>query len=695
MSLLRGASTHSQVIWWSCSPETQTRVYTWNLNANNDTLPAYTSLTIDSTLTKDLCCAGHSGLPDGRLMVTGGTDQNSAYGINSVLLYTPTTRYWDSTAVDTMMSPRWYLTNVSMQDSTIMVFAGDEYSMIVGFGGESSTGGTVYNDMHGVLKGLRQPWPVTEFADPSTSPPARKEHSAIFDFNFDDEALRNMVIFGGRNNATPTPGYYNDVWAWGRNDSLLQYTWTQLSPSGDATYGFPTARARHTAVYDPSGPRMFIYGGQAADGTVLSDVWRLTLRPTRQWTKISVGGTDQPSARYGHTAAWDAKGNGRMLMFGGRNAAGWAGTGNDIWQLVINNMLATATWSKVTTSGTAPSARDGHIMVLRQSTGSQADSLYIFGGQDADSLRSDLGLLHIPASGNPDWNAISTTTRPLPRTQLADVYQQTDPLEHGNTDRLIIYGGRAGAGYQSDLWMFSLGITPTTSDWILLRPGVVGPRAGHTMIYDNREVVACRPERSSKHTHYTWNRAPAEAGKTQLTYPAMFMLPTGNVFFAGRTYDSQVYAYDAATQTWAWGTTTMSTNVRGGTAVMYTPGTVMKCGFDGVSTQQLTDYTGVRWIALSSDVGTWQSAADMDSSRTQHNLTLLPSGNVLLTGGTARFGSVDSARTSAEIWRVNTHDWLRNLAINPFLRDYHSTEVETAQSRRCLGHAPPPQASTC
>src|SRR5262245_36586738 len=137
--------------------------------------------------------------------------------------------------------------------------------------------------------------PTWESLNPSIAPiDSRWSHSAIYD------PLRDrMVIFGGAAGTTT----FQDVWVVG----LSSLAWSQLSPSGTP----PSARSEHSAIYDPVGDRVIVYGGTSGS----TQVWALSLAGTPTWAQLTPAGTPPPG-REGHTAVYDASGD-RMIVFGG------------------------------------------------------------------------------------------------------------------------------------------------------------------------------------------------------------------------------------------------------------------------------------------------------------------------------------------------------------------------------------------
>jgi galactose oxidase len=103
-------------------PPTYTRLWDCVLNANSLCTPTTVSQDVWYN-GADLFCSGHSLLPDGRLLITGGTLFNGAFD------GTPATTLFDSTnntfaAGPVMDSGRWYPSNVALGNGETLVAAG-------------------------------------------------------------------------------------------------------------------------------------------------------------------------------------------------------------------------------------------------------------------------------------------------------------------------------------------------------------------------------------------------------------------------------------------------------------------------------------------------------------------------------------------------------------------------------------------
>jgi hypothetical protein len=159
-------------------------------------------------------------------------------------------------------------------------------------------------------------------------------------------------------------------------------------------------------------------------------------------------------------------------------------------------------------------------------------------------------------------------------------------------------------------------------------------------------------------------------------YPHLFVLPDGRVLVTGSFFgptDTQVL--DLNTRTW---TVVDPAVLDGHSSVMYSLGKFLKSGTtagttDGpydpaVATTYLLDMTQAQ--------PAWRESAPMIFPRSYHNLTLLPDGSVLATGGGLMNDPFDQANAvlAAELWSPSTTTWT-SMASMAIPRLYHSTAL--------------------
>jgi hypothetical protein len=106
-----------------------------------------------------------------------------------------------------------------------------------------------------------------------------------------------------------------------------------------------------------------------------------------------------------------------------------------------------------------------------------------------------------------------------------------------------------------------------------------------------------------------------------------------------------------------------------GSAVMYDEGKILYAG--GGRTTNTAEV-----IDLNQSAPTWRWTGSMAFARRNLNLTVLPTGEVLATGGVAGTTANDLSRAvhAAEIWNPTTERWT-TLASNTISRGYHSSSL--------------------
>lgn len=182
-----------------------------------------------------------------------------------------------------------------------------------------------------------------------------------------------------------------------------------------------------------------------------------------------------------------------------------------------------------------------------------------------------------------------------------------------------------------------------------------------------------------------WNsgslRALDNASLSLPMYPRAFLAPNGRLFYAGGGYDdvagAQTSRYLNISGSGSW--TTVGNKRTGdrsnGAAVMYLPGRILYAG--GGRTTNTAEI-----INLNASRPRWTLTKPMAFARQNLNLTLLPTGEVLATSGTAGTGFNDLTKVvlAAEIWNPATGVW-RTVASASVPRGYHSTAILLPDAR--------------
>ena len=172
----------------------------------------------------------------------------------------------------------------------------------------------------------------------------------------------------------------------------------------------------------------------------------------------------------------------------------------------------------------------------------------------------------------------------------------------------------------------------------------------------------------------SWVLLPGAARSIPL-YPHMFVLPDGRVLISGTAEDPiAALVLDMNTQTWS----TVDPTVRdGGSSVMYQPGKIMKAGSAINPDYPIAPSSASTFVLdMTAPSPSWAQTASMAFPRTKHNLTILPDGNVLVTGGsTSSNGALLAAAVKeAELWNPTTQTWSTMAAmLTPRL--YHSAAI--------------------
>lgn len=167
----------------------------------------------------------------------------------------------------------------------------------------------------------------------------------------------------------------------------------------------------------------------------------------------------------------------------------------------------------------------------------------------------------------------------------------------------------------------------------------------------------------------TWRSlTTAQLGLDQ--YPMMFLAPNGKVVNVGPTATTR-YLDTSGTGSWSVIGNRINGNRSYGSAVMYADGKILVVGGGDPPTNT------AEVIDLNQPTPTWRQVAPMKNARRQLNATVLPDGNVLVTGGTSGPGFNDMTQPvyPAELWNPVTETWTTLASSGGIPRVYHSAAV--------------------
>jgi N-acetylneuraminic acid mutarotase len=169
-------------------------------------------------------------------------------------------------------------------------------------------------------------------------------------------------------------------------------------------------------------------------------------------------------------------------------------------------------------------------------------------------------------------------------------------------------------------------------------------------------------------TSGTWRQLTG-ASRALPYFPRDFLAPNGSVFYAGELQQTY-YLNTTGTGSWTYVADRVQANRLYGAAVMYRPGKILYAGGGDppTSTAEVID--------LNAATPQWRAVASMVNKRQQLNLTMLPDGRVLATGGTSApgFSNPSGGVHPAEVWDPVSEQW-STWSSNVVTRVYHSGVV--------------------
>ncbi len=236
--------------------------------------------------------------------------------------------------------------------------------------------------------------------------PYLASHSAVY-----DAANFRMIVFGGTTSTSMGSTIENAVWELMLpDDGITAPAWTLLAPTPDPVDGTPAPRFNHSAVYDSANLRMIVFGG--IDGTnSFADAWALSLPVgggSPAWTRLA----DGPQDLHGHSAVYDATGL-RMIVFGG-NSLTTSTDSNAVHVLDLPAGALAPSWSTpVPASASPPDPRFEHAAVYDPAN----ERMVVFGGQAFFAPVDETWLL--PLQGALAFTAAAPGGTPTPVARIS------------------------------------------------------------------------------------------------------------------------------------------------------------------------------------------------------------------------------------------------------------------------------------
>ena len=249
--------------------------------------------------------------------------------------------------------------------------------------------------------------------------------------------------------------------------------------------------------------------------------------------------------------------------------------------------------------------------------------------------------------------------------------------------RVFVAGGFGSSG--SDIGIANAEIfDPSTNTWTAV-PKMTYKRWYPTVttLADGRVLVTAGWQ-TSAHTNAGVSEIydPATNSWTKLTnannpfetYPFLYQLGDGRVIhIGGSEYATDTDILDIPSQTWS---VIDGRVIDGSSATMYLPGQFMKAGA-AADSQNVGPASNTTFVLdLSQTNPAWQQTPSMAYPRSFMNLTMLPDGSVLATGGETdqNGGDVSKAVYAAERWSPATRTWSTMASMHK-PREYHGTAI--------------------
>ncbi len=164
----------------------------------------------------------------------------------------------------------------------------------------------------------------------------------------------------------------------------------------------------------------------------------------------------------------------------------------------------------------------------------------------------------------------------------------------------------------------------------------------------------------------------------EIEYPLTFLLPSGKTVTIAAS-NAHTDVLDLGQNTW---TALPNTPALNGTAAQYRPGQIL---MTGGGTLNAAAQTTAATLDATRTNPTWQVVSPMLYPRYNHNLTVLPTGDVLAIGGSPQATQyTNTGSLPTEVWSPSGNTWTALAAVHE-ARLYHSTSLVLPDGRVVVG----------
>ena len=487
-NLMMGYDSQSDMViifggWKSPAPYELGDTWAYNFNTNNFTnmFPAV------APPVREVGAMAYDSQSDMMVMFGGLEDFETLLRRNDTWTYTYDTNTW--TNKNPVLAP-------SIREAHGMVYD-SESDRIILFGGNGA-GPLRFNDTW-AYDIESNTW---EEMSPAIAPSQRYFPGMAY-----DEESDRVILFGGAIQG----GMMSDTWAYDYNTD----TWVELSPGTN-----PVGRRAHSMTYDNESDTIVLFGGSDSGNSPLDDIWYFDFNSV-SWERIYP--SHQPSARLRHSMVYDSESD-VIISFGGSdtdyssehmvtdvvwvydaNANHWRQMSPITQKGLVDTMMAydsesdmsiifggmdftdpqpiiDQTWSYDLNSDsyfdlspvTAPSPRAAGGMAYD----SQSDRIVQFGGilSLTSNLATDETWTFDYNTNN--WTNAAPAIAPSPRLGTYMTYDS-------GSDRVILFGGitlNPSTVIYNDTWAYDL----ETNTWEEMSPtSAPDARYGSAIIYDS------------------------------------------------------------------------------------------------------------------------------------------------------------------------------------------------------------------